>query len=298
MKGNLRRWGSGGRGARSGPSNQAPLPNCGGGDLPGPQGRCPVLHSAPVGQDPRRRWNKGDRSPLSPNFQSPQSTAAGKWGAGRGECGCSLPSGTVRKTGAQRGSVTVHGQGRRGNEQAGHVRLTRAAHQGVSDPRNPDRPQAQGGQHKAWETLPVQLKDLRPPGPSSRVAWTSQKPPASFRRGPKTLGAHVPALRSQRSRSCRHLALMSSRTLAGRAVLNECTQPGSEDPELGLSWEHRRLPKGKIPPNGPTTHPQHPTFASACDSDPARRRPELEMRKPGEALRPGTSGSRPSLGLL
>lgn len=123
MKGNLRRWGSGGRGARSGPSNQAPLPNCGGGDLPGPQGRCPVLHSAPVGQDPRRRWNKGDRSPLSPNFQSPQSTAAGKWGAGRGECGCSLPSGTVRKTGAQRGSVTVHGQGRRGNEQAGHVRL-------------------------------------------------------------------------------------------------------------------------------------------------------------------------------
>ncbi|KAM7229157.1 hypothetical protein CapIbe_019273 [Capra ibex] len=95
---------------------------------------------------------------------------------------------------------------------------------------------------------------------------------------------------------------MSSRrlreTLAGRAVLNECTQPGSEDPELGLSWEHRRLPKGKTPPNGPTTHPQHPTFASACDSDPARRRPELEMRKPGEALRPGTSGSRPSLGLL
>lgn len=38
---------------------------------------------------------------------------------------------------------------------SGSCALTRAAHQGVSDPRNPDRPQAQGGQHKAWETLPV-----------------------------------------------------------------------------------------------------------------------------------------------
>lgn len=111
--------GIGREGARSGPSNQAPLPNWGGGDFSGPQGRCPALHSAPVGQDPRRRWNKGDQSPLSPNSQSLHSTAAIKWRAGKGECGCSLPSSTVRKTGAQRGSIMVHGQGCRGNEQAG-----------------------------------------------------------------------------------------------------------------------------------------------------------------------------------
>lgn len=132
--------------------------------MPGPQGRCPALHSAAVGQDPRRRWNKGGRSPLSLNSQSPQSTAAGKWGAGEGSVGAPSPAVQSGKPGLREGSIMVHDQGRRGNEQAGNGALTRAPHQRASDPRKPDQPQAQGGQPKAWETLPVaeRLEVTRP----------------------------------------------------------------------------------------------------------------------------------------
>ena len=252
-------------GARSGPSNQAPLPNWGGGgDLPGPQGRCPALHSAPVGQEPRRQWNKGGQSPLALNSQSPQSpqsTAAGKWGAGEGSVGAPSPAVQSGKPGFREGSIMVHGQGRRGNEQAGNGALTRAPHQRASDPRHPGRPQAQGGQHEAWQTLPV-AERLEATRPLFQSSLDLSKAPSIFSERAEDTGRARPSAQVSEIEELpapRTEALAEAQGNTGRASNPERVRSAGA---RGRSWEPRRLPKGKIPPSGPTTHPQHPTFAS------------------------------------
>ena len=88
----------------------------------------------------------------TPNPFIPQLQESGEHG--EGSVGAPSPAVQSGKSGLREGASwsmvkVAEGMNKR------VVALTRAAHQGVSDRRNPDRPQAQGGQHKAWETLPV-----------------------------------------------------------------------------------------------------------------------------------------------
>lgn len=97
--------------AGSAPSNQAPLPNWGEGDLPGPLGRLPHAPQRPFRAGHAEAVSSGcveQSGPVSshptPNSLLPATSPQlqGRAGAGRVECGCSLTNCTVMKTRAQR----------------------------------------------------------------------------------------------------------------------------------------------------------------------------------------------------
>lgn len=229
---------------------------------------------------------------------NPPSPQLGKWVAGRGECGCSLPSGTVRKTGAQRGSVTVHGQGRRGNEQAGHVRPHPSRSPGSLRPStlNPT-PAREVSTRRGRPSLWLRKIWGHQVRPLFRVPGPLKIPQHPFGEGRRHSGGAVPnaAPGLRDPRSCRHLALMSSRRLRQTQRASNPEQVHSaraRGPGLGLSCRHggfRREDSPKWTDYAPSTS----DLAQVPATLTRPGRPELESREAWEAPRPKHGGSRP-----